>query len=88
VSAGLDEGEADDNNDLAAVRASIANGIPDREVLLEWAMQKRQEDETTYSYSALARIMNDGGIPTMSGRDNWSRSTVRNLVVRSVANRE
>jgi hypothetical protein len=77
-----------DDHDLAAVRDSIVNGIPDRDVLVDWAMDKRQEDETTYSYSALARIMNEEGIPTMSGRENWSRSTVRNLLVRSLKNRE
>jgi hypothetical protein len=77
-----------DDHDLAAVRDSIANGIPDREVLVDWAMAKRQEDETEYSYSALARIMNEEGIPTMSGRENWSRSTVRNLLVRTMKDRE
>jgi hypothetical protein len=77
-----------DDHDLVAVRASIANGIPDREILVDWAMAKRQEDENTYSYSALARIMNEEGIPTMSGRENWSRSTVRNLLVRTMKDRE
>jgi hypothetical protein len=77
-----------DDHALAAVRESIVNGIPDREVLVDWAMEKRQEDETTYSYSALARIMNEEGIPTMSGREKWSRSTVRNLLVRTMKDRE
>jgi len=77
-----------DIDDLAAVRDSIVNGIPDRDVLVDWAMEKRQEDENTYSYSALARIMNEQRIPTMSGRDKWSRSTVRNLLVRTLKNRE
>jgi hypothetical protein len=76
------------DHDLGSVRDSIVNGIPDRDVLVDWAMEKRQEDENTHSYSALARIMNEQRIPTMSGRDKWSRSTVRNLLVRSLKNRE
>jgi hypothetical protein len=86
--AGEDAAEADDDDDLAAVRASIVNGIPDRKLLVDWAMQKRQEDEAFYSYSVLARMLNESDVPTMSGRNNWSRSTVRNLVARTVANRE
>lgn len=80
--------ENSDDYDLAAVKSSIVNGIPDRQVLGDWVVKKRQEDETAHSYSALARILNESGIPTMSGRNNWSRSTVRNLVVRTVANQK
>jgi len=75
-------------HDLTAVRDSIDNGIPDRDVLVDWAMEKRQQDENTYSYNVLARILNESAIPTMSGRGNWSRSTVRNLLVRTLKNRE
>jgi hypothetical protein len=77
-----------DDHDLTSVRDSIDNGIPDREVLVDWAMEKRQQDENTYSYNVLAGILNKSAIPTMSGREKWSRSTVRNLLVRTLKNRE
>ncbi len=77
-----------DDHDLGSVRDSIVNGIPDRDVLVDWAMEKRQQDENTYSYNVLAGILNKSAIPTMSGREKWSRSTVRNLLVRTLKNRE
>jgi len=77
-----------DDHDLGSVRDSIDNGIPDRDVLVDWAMEKRQQDENTYSYNVLAGILNKSAIPTMSGREKWSRSTVRNLLVRTLKNRE
>jgi hypothetical protein len=82
-----EDGANSDDHDTATIRASIVNGIPDREVLVDWIMEKRQEDEAVYSYSTLARIMSESGIPTLSGREKWSRSTVRNLLVRTLANR-
>lgn len=77
-----------DDHDLGSVRDSIDNGMPDRDVLVDWAMEKRQQDENTYSYNVLAGILNKFAIPTMSGREKWSRSTVRNLLVRTLKNRE
>jgi hypothetical protein len=76
------EAEADDEDDLASVRASIVNRIPDKELLIQWVHAKRAEGLQANSYRILANILNESGIPTLSGRDVWSRSTVRNLVAR------
>jgi hypothetical protein len=76
--------ETEPEDDLAGVRNSIEDGKPDRDLLVAWVKSKRDEESSQVSsYNALASILNEGGIPTLSGRDNWSRSTLRNLVVRS-----
>jgi hypothetical protein len=75
----------DPDDDLAPVRDSITNGIPDKEMLAEWIIARREEDLQANSYSALAAALNEAEVPTMSGRANWTRSTVRNLVVRKKA---
>jgi hypothetical protein len=82
--AGEKEAEAEPD-DLALLRDSIDNGIPDRNLLVQWVLAKREEDLQAHSYRILAGMLTKGGIPTLSGRDTWSRSTVRNLVTRFAA---
>jgi hypothetical protein len=77
--------DLDPDDDLTPVRDSISNGIPDKEMLAEWIIARREEDLQANSYSALAVALNEAEVPTMSGRANWTRSTVRNLVVRKKA---
>jgi hypothetical protein len=57
-------------------------------MVVEWILAKRGEDLQANSYSALAAALNEAEVPTMSGRANWSRSTVRNLVVRKKAEQD
>jgi hypothetical protein len=54
-------------------------------MVVEWILAKREEDLQANSYSALAAALNEAEVPTMSGRANWTRSTVRNLVARPTA---
>jgi hypothetical protein len=77
------EQEQDPEDDLALVRDSITNGIPDKGRVVEWIRSKREDDLQANSYSVLANKLSEDGIPTLSGRDTWSRSTVRNLLARS-----
>jgi hypothetical protein len=71
--------------DLAPVRDSITNGIPDREKVVAWIISRREEDLQANSYSALAAALNEAEIPTLSGRDTWAKGTIRNLIVRNKA---
>jgi hypothetical protein len=82
---GQDEAPEDD---LSPVRDSITNGIPDKEMLVEWIIARREEDLQVNSYSVLAATLNEGEIPTLTGRANWSKGTIRNLVVRKKAEQE
>jgi hypothetical protein len=78
----------DQGDDLTPVRDSITNGIPDKEKLVEWIITRREEDLQANSYSVLAAVLNEGEIPTLTGRANWSKGTIRNLVVRKKAEQD
>ena len=67
---------------ICGLRESIENGRPDRDVVVQWVMTQR-ETQPPPSYKKLAGILNEAKIPTLSGRDAWSRSTLRNLAVRA-----
>jgi len=67
--------------DLEFVKNSIHNGRPDREAVIRW-IQSERKNNPELSYSDLATKLNEAKIPTLSGRDEWSRSVVRNLAVR------
>jgi len=73
--------DTQDTEGLALVRRSIENSKPDKNAVRQWVVLKRKESPQP-SYNRLAVILNDEKIPTLSGRDAWSRSTVRNLLVR------
>jgi ABC-type metal ion transport system substrate-binding protein len=75
-------------DDLSPVRDSITNGIPDKETLVEWIIARREKDLQANSYSVLAAALNEGEIPTLTGRANWSKGTIRNLVVRKKAEQD
>jgi|GEM_PF-2625205 len=79
-----DQGQSPEG-DLAPVRDSITNGIPDREKVVAWIISRREEDLQANSYSALAAALNEAKIPTLSGRDTWAKGTIRNLIVRNKA---
>ncbi|MCA1795213.1 MAG: hypothetical protein LC660_15330 [Desulfobacteraceae bacterium] len=65
-------------------KALTSRGIrPDRITILEHVPS--QKEHLAY-YNKIDVAL--AGIPTMSGRNNWSRSTVRNLVVRTMKNQE
>jgi hypothetical protein len=86
---GQDQGQDQaPEDDLSPVRDSITNGIPDKEMLVEWIIARREEDLQANSYSVLAATLNEGEIPTLTGRANWSKGTIRNLVVRKKAEQE
>ena len=71
-----------DPHGLTTIRESIENGRPDRDTVMQWVLSQR-ETRPPPSYKKLAAILNDAKIPTLSGRDAWSRSTLRNLAVRA-----
>ena len=71
-----------DPHGLAGIRQSIENGRPDKETVVQWVLAQRKAQPPP-SYKKLAGILNDAKIPTLSGRDAWSRSTMRNLAVRA-----
>jgi hypothetical protein len=75
-------------DDLAPVRDSITNGIPDKKMLVEWIIARREADLQANSYSVLAATLNEAEIPTLTGRANWSKGTIRNLVVRKKAEQD
>jgi len=72
----------DDLHNLAAVRDSIYNGKPSKEALMEWILERRRSVDPSPSYRKLATILNNAKILTLSGRGNWTGSTVRNIVAR------
>ena len=76
-----------DPHGLAGIRQSIENGRPDKEVVVQWILAQRKAQPPP-SYKKLAAILNDAKIPTLSGRDAWSRSTLRNLAVRAEVEQE
>jgi len=82
-----DQGQ-DPEDDLSPVRDSITNGIPDKEALVEWIIARREADLQANSYSVLAATLNEAEIPTLTGRANWSKGTIRNLVVRKKAEQD
>ncbi len=71
-----------DPHGLAGIRQSIENGRPDKETVVQWVLAQRKAQPPP-SYKKLAAVLNDAKIPTLSGRDAWSRSTMRNLAVRA-----
>ncbi len=77
-----DNEHPEDPHKLAAVQDSISDGKPDRDTLLQWILSQRNTTPRT-SYKNLAAILNDAKIPTLSGRDFWSRGTIRNMAVKA-----
>ena len=66
--------------DLEFVRASVQNGRPDKTAVIQWIMAEKERNPDM-SYGHLATMLSEAGIPTLSGRDNWSRAVIRNLAV-------
>lgn len=67
---------------LEIVRDSIENGKPDKRALPEWVDEQRAL-KPTLSYTAMASVLDQAGIPTLSGRQGWHRGSVRNLVAKN-----
>jgi len=70
-----DEGS---NDGLWLVKESICDGKPDRMAVMQWIKTEKEKNSET-NYAQLARMLNDAGIPTMSGRDNWCRTVIRTM---------
>lgn len=66
---------------LDFVKASVSEGKPDREAVVQWLLREKG-DSPGISYSELAGKLNEAGVPTLSGREEWNRSVLRNLAVR------
>ena len=84
----IEDVQEDDKTHLADmdfVRASVSNGKPDKDAVRQWIMAEKEKDPGL-SYGHLATMLNDAGIPTLSGRDYWTRGVVRNLAVREKNN--
>ena len=68
--------------DLEFVKASVENGKPDRDAIAQWVAAERQKDPSV-SYARLAEILDEAGVPTLSGREGWNRASLRNLVAKN-----
>ncbi|SMP80957.1 MerR HTH family regulatory protein [Desulfonatronum zhilinae] len=66
--------------DLEFVKNSVHEGKPDKNAVRQWVLSERRR-KPELSYSVLAVVLNDAGIPTLSGREGWNRGTLRNIVV-------
>jgi hypothetical protein len=71
--------------DLEFVRASIQDGKPDKEAVMQW-IQAEKAKEPDVSYKELAERLDRAGIPTLRGQEGWNRGVVRNLAVRGNGN--
>jgi hypothetical protein len=71
--------------DLEFVRASIQDGKPDKEAVMQW-IQAEKAKEPDVSYGELAERLDRAGIPTLRGQEGWNRGVVRNLAVRGNGN--
>ena len=67
--------------DLEFVKNSVFNGKPDKAAVTQWIRLEREKDPGI-SYVELAKRLNEAKIPTLSGREEWTRMLVRNLAVR------
>ncbi|EFI32725.1 hypothetical protein Dthio_PD0008 [Desulfonatronospira thiodismutans ASO3-1] len=67
--------------DLEFVRNSIHNGKPDKAAVTQWIRSEKEKDPGI-TYVELAKRLKDAKIPTLSGRDEWTRALVRNLAVK------
>lgn len=72
------KGRAGTAEDCAKARASRSAKADAKSVALAAAF-KRFDPEGVMSASALARALNDGGVPTPSGRGKWQAVTVRRV---------
>ncbi|TWI62261.1 hypothetical protein LZ24_03369 [Desulfobotulus alkaliphilus] len=79
-----DPEDADPHN-LRPVIESIVHSKPNKEAVLDWVMERRATISPAPSYSALASILDDAKILTLSGRGTWSPGTLRNMVVKREA---
>jgi len=70
--------DEESNVDLQFVKESVCDGKPDRMAVMQWIKSEKEKNSET-NYAQLARILNDAGVPTMSGRDNWCRTVIRNM---------
>ncbi|SMP83072.1 MerR HTH family regulatory protein [Desulfonatronum zhilinae] len=66
--------------DLEFVKNSVHEGKPDKNAVRQWVLSERRKGPEQ-SYAALAEVLNDAGVPTLSGREGWNRGTLRNIVV-------
>lgn len=71
--------------DMEFVRASIKDGKPDKEAVIQW-IQAEKAQEPNISYVELTDRLNRAGIPTLRGLEGWNRGVVRNLAVRGNGN--
>ncbi|WP_045216944.1 hypothetical protein [Desulfonatronovibrio magnus] len=63
------------------VKASISDGKPDKLSVVQWITAERERNPSV-SYGELAEMLDNAGIPTLSGKVGWNRGTIRNLVVK------
>lgn len=66
--------------DLEFVKNSVHEGKPDKNAVRQWVLSERRKGPEQ-SYAVLAEMLNEVGVPTLSGREGWNRGTLRNIVV-------
>ena len=77
--------DSQDVADLKFVKASVgSNGKPDRDAISQWVAAERGKDPSV-SYARLAEILDEAGVPTLSGREGWNRASLRNLVAKKTS---
>ena len=65
--------------DLEFVKNSVHEGKPDKNAVRQWVLSERRKGPEQ-SYAVLAEMLNEVGVPTLSGREGWNRGTLRNIV--------
>ena len=66
---------------LDFVKASIQNGKPDRDAVIQWILAEKEKDPQV-SYGHLAKVLDEAQVPTLSGKTGWCRTTLRNIMVK------
>ncbi|EFI35562.1 hypothetical protein Dthio_PD2988 [Desulfonatronospira thiodismutans ASO3-1] len=66
---------------LEFVKASIQNGKPDRDAVIQWILSEKERDPQV-SYGHLAKVLDEAQVPTLSGKTGWCRTTLRNIMVK------
>lgn len=67
--------------DLDFVLASISDGRPNKEAIVQWVWAERERDPSV-SYARLVEMLDREGVPTLSGREGWNRTSLRNLAAK------
>jgi len=64
---------------LQIVINSIENSRPDRTAVIEWLVAEKTKNPFI-SFADLATMLDDAGVPTLSGRVGWNRNSLSKMI--------